>query len=483
MGKGDYFGELALLNDSKRSATVTAVGDVKLVSISREALVEVLGNDLEDVLYRNTQRMALSKSYVIDSLLIDQRESILNLLKTTKYSPGEAVITRGTPKGEDLWLVTKGSIRGPLGKIDALAVIGDDYLLSNEVDLYPVDYIAEIDTIVAHITRNEIEECIGASLIEIQDLNEIINILKSVQLLRTLSREKFRTLINMVKEVEYDNGQIIVEQNSPGDLFFIVKSGKVEVKRDGNNIRTVSKHDYFGERSVLFKDFNRSASVIANGYVECWMLERNDFLNIIDEEIRVQLIKRIELQDDIIILTDLLPVKLLGRGNFGSVYLTAHKKKKTLYALKSVLKKKIQAHEMYENIVLERNIMNQLDHSMIVKLVKTFKDDERVYFLMEYVRGNDLFDVLRILDLVKDTDSKFYAACLVLILEYLHEREIAYRDLKPENIMIDEDGYPKLIDFGTAKIISGRTYTVLGTPHYMAPEIILGKGYNSLVDL
>jgi cGMP-dependent protein kinase len=68
------------------------------------------------------------------------------------------------------------------------------------------------------------------------------------------------------------------------------------------------------------------------------------------------------------------------------------------------------------------------------------------------------------------------------MIGYLHDRNIIYRDLKPENIMIDHEGYPKLIDFGTAKSIDGRTYTMIGTPHYMAPEIILGKGYTYAVD-
>jgi cGMP-dependent protein kinase len=68
------------------------------------------------------------------------------------------------------------------------------------------------------------------------------------------------------------------------------------------------------------------------------------------------------------------------------------------------------------------------------------------------------------------------------MFEHLHERDIIYRDLKPENVMIDEEGYPKLIDFGIAKIVQGRTYTVVGTPHYMAPEVIVGKGYSLAAD-
>ena len=130
----------------------------------------------------------------------------------------------------------------------------------------------------------------------------------------------------------------------------------------------------------------------------------------------------------------------------------------------------------------ERQILLQLDHPMLMKLVKTFKDSQRVYFLMELVQGIDLFDVLRAIDIMNEEKSLFYISCLLLVLQYLHERHIVYRDLKPENIMIDEDGYPKLIDFGTSKIVENRTYTRVGTPHYMAPEVINGTGYGLEAD-
>jgi cGMP-dependent protein kinase len=150
--------------------------------------------------------------------------------------------------------------------------------------------------------------------------------------------------------------------------------------------------------------------------------------------------------------------------------------------LKSIDRCKIDNKKIQQSLILERKILMQLDHSFILKLVKTFKDTKRVYFLTEYVRGQDLFDVIRKIGLLSNEDSLFYTACLLLIFEHLHERDIVYRDLKPENVMIDEEGYPKLIDFGTAKIVQGRTFTMIGTPHYMAPEVILGKGYGISVD-
>jgi cGMP-dependent protein kinase len=142
----------------------------------------------------------------------------------------------------------------------------------------------------------------------------------------------------------------------------------------------------------------------------------------------------------------------------------------------------VDQYNLHENLFLEKNVLMQLDHVFIVSLVKTFKDEKRFYFLMEFVKGMDLFDALRKIGLLSDDDSRFYVAALMLMMEHLHERNIIYRDLKPENVMVDEEGYPKLIDFGTAKIVANRTYTVIGTPHYMAPEVILGKGYNTTVD-
>jgi cGMP-dependent protein kinase len=204
--------------------------------------------------------------------------------------------------------------------------------------------------------------------------------------------------------------------------------------------------------------------VKAKGHLVCWVIIKSQFTEILDDAIRKQFLDRIELQDDTVGLEDLEIVKSLGSGMFGNVFLTVHKTKKILYALKTVDRRKIAAFEIQENIVLERKILLELDHIFIMKLVRTFKDQFRLYFLLEYIRGMDLFDVLREIGLLTESDSKFLTACLVVILEHLHERDIIYRDLKPENIVVDEEGYPKLIDFGTSKIIKGRTFTIVGTP-------------------
>lgn len=122
--------------------------------------------------------------------------------------------------------------------------------------------------------------------------------------------------------------------------------------------------------------------------------------------------------------------------------------------------------------------------------IRCFKDEYYIYFLLEYIRGMELFDAIREIGLLGTEETMFYIGSVVLGIELLHQKGIIYRDLKPENAMIDHLGYLTIIDMGTAKpmknqkgLASSKTFTIIGTPHYMAPEIISGKGYNYLVDL
>eukprot|EP01016_Furgasonia_blochmanni_P043885 TRINITY_DN602_c0_g2_i2.p2 TRINITY_DN602_c0_g2~~TRINITY_DN602_c0_g2_i2.p2 ORF type:complete len:247 (-),score=55.18 TRINITY_DN602_c0_g2_i2:436-1176(-) len=112
-----------------------------------------------------------------------------------------------------------------------------------------------------------------------------------------------------------------------------------------------------------------------------------------------------------------------------------------------------------------------------------FCQDERyLYLVLEYVAGGELFTYLRSVGRLESPHAAMYSAQVTLIFEHLHSKNIIYRDLKPENLLIHEDGFLKLTDFGFAKIVEGRTYTLCGTPEYLAPEILLNKGHGKPVD-
>ncbi|CDI80341.1 AGC kinase, putative [Eimeria acervulina] len=115
-------------------------------------------------------------------------------------------------------------------------------------------------------------------------------------------------------------------------------------------------------------------------------------------------------------------------------------------------------------------------------MLGTFRDDYYLYIVMEYVIGGEFFSVLRKNRRFENDAARFYAAQVTTIFEYLHGRNIIYRDLKPENLLVDSEGYLKLTDFGFAKVIETRTYTLCGTPEYIAPEVLLNKGHGKPVD-
>jgi len=127
--------------------------------------------------------------------------------------------------------------------------------------------------------------------------------------------------------------------------------------------------------------------------------------------------------------------------------------------------------------------MIALKHPFCIKLFNTYKDKDRLYFLLEPVLGGELFTVLRSRETFSENTARFFAASVVMAFEYMHSKDIIYRDLKPENLLLDGQGYLKVTDFGFAKVIQGgRTFTLCGTPDYLAPEIVAGKGHGKGVD-
>ncbi|KAJ3116187.1 serine/threonine protein kinase, AGC [Phlyctochytrium bullatum] len=151
-------------------------------------------------------------------------------------------------------------------------------------------------------------------------------------------------------------------------------------------------------------------------------------------------------------------------------------------ALKVLRKTDVVRLRQVEHTIGEKKIQERLHHPFLVSLLGTFQDAQHVYLVLEYVRGGELFSLLRRVGRVSDGLAKYYAAQVVLALEYLHSRDIVYRDLKPENLLIDSRGHLRITDFGFAKVVKAHTWTLCGTPDYLAPEIIQSKGYGKAVD-
>ncbi|OQE31902.1 hypothetical protein PENSTE_c001G06780 [Penicillium steckii] len=174
--------------------------------------------------------------------------------------------------------------------------------------------------------------------------------------------------------------------------------------------------------------------------------------------------------------------RTLGTGSFGRVHLVQSKHNHRFYAMKVLKKAQVVKMKQIEHTNDERRMLNRVRHPFLVNLWGTWQDSRNLYMVMDFVEGGELFSLLRKSQRFPNPVAKFYAAEVTLALEYLHHHQVIYRDLKPENLLLDRHGHLKITDFGFAKEVPDITWTLCGTPDYLAPEVVSSKGYNKSVD-
>ncbi|KAI6173449.1 CAMP-dependent protein kinase, catalytic subunit-like [Aphelenchoides besseyi] len=172
----------------------------------------------------------------------------------------------------------------------------------------------------------------------------------------------------------------------------------------------------------------------------------------------------------------------IGTGYFGRVELAKCNVTGKFYALKSIYIPAIIEKRQVQHVHNEKRILERLNHRFIVKLYDTAKDSRCLYMIMEFLAGGELFSYFRMSHSLPSYVVKFYAAQILCAFEYLHSMSIAFRDLKPENVLLDRNGNSKLVDFGFAKEIRTKSYTICGTTCYLAPESMSRAGHNWMVD-
>ncbi|XP_076054610.1 serine/threonine-protein kinase N isoform X3 [Oratosquilla oratoria] len=180
-------------------------------------------------------------------------------------------------------------------------------------------------------------------------------------------------------------------------------------------------------------------------------------------------------------------ISVLGRGHFGKVILGQYKNTGEYFAIKALKKGDIIARDEVESLLAEKRIFevaNSVRHPFLVNLFACFQTESHVCFVMEYAAGGDLMMHIHA-DVFDEPRAVFYAACVVLGLQYLHDNKIIYRDLKLDNLLLDTEGYVKIADFGLCKEGMGygdRTGTFCGTPEFLAPEVLTETSYTRAVD-
>jgi|MDSY01.2.fsa_nt_gb CRP-like cAMP-binding protein len=361
---------------------------------------------------------------------------------------------------------------------------------------------------------------------------------RAVRLADILAAEDIEKLCDCLTGETYEPEQTIIRQGDAGDSCFIIEHGQVAVRQErGKGAKmtgatadpmssfmhtrasALGPGQFFGEKALLGRDA-RHASYDAATLCKCLILSRSDFVGLFGD-----LTERVErylsaaptgsmvadagatlnaatlhappLPPPLLVTTPrlekLTAICTVGVGTFGPVKLVRHDESERSFALKCISKEKVVQKNSQEHVLRERRLLQKIDSNFVVKVYGGLKDDRYLYFLLEFLPGRDLYHHLyeRSPTSVRgngragftEDAAKIYAASTLIALEHIHAHRIAHRDLKPESLCLDRRGYPKLVDFGLAKVCNGKTFTVCGTSDYLSPEVVTSEGHDSGVDL
>lgn len=467
------------------------------------------------------------------NLAAEDRQLVYSNMYQLRFSPDELIIKEGED-GRNFYVLVEGT---------CMVSVYDEES-GSEIDkkiLHPGDTFGEV-ALLYSCPRSASVRAASNSTVTVWAIDRVTfkELLSDAAYKR---RKRYMELLSRVspfKELyEYDRarladavqtcfhkpGDTIIQQgNLDSSHFYIITKGEcsVYVSEQQEEVKRLGEGDYFGEVAIL-KDTPPTATVIAYDDVTTIKLDRGSFYRLIgqssvesslqenmgsyvfDEQSTVRQSYgetphgRASKFTDIaggrdpppsnwpeeLKLDDLVAIKEIGRGLTATVYLCRLRdSKSTTVVCKLMRKTRIVMKNQVKNVLREKKLLESFACPFITSYYDSLQDDTALYLFMEHVSGGDLFTFLVDKKRFDSRWTRFYAAEVLLGLEYLHIHDYACRDIKPENILIDSNGHVKVADLGFTKHIERgeRTYTTCGTTDYMAPEVILSQGHNKAVD-
>ncbi|KAF3695950.1 cGMP-dependent protein kinase 1 [Channa argus] len=487
--------------DQPRAKRKTVISEPFTLSPVTLAVVSHRSCDKSQASQRLIQA-AFMKNDLLKNLSEGEIRGIITCMYPTTINQGCYVIQEGT-KGAQAYVLEEGRLEVTKDGLKMLTVEPEDVfgelaLLYNCTYTYSVS--AQLDSKLWVIDRRSYQTVLTQR--SLKCLSHSVELLSSVPFLQPLPQDVIMKMSDLMKEAHYTEGDYISRQGATGDTFYIISKGQVKVseKRPGHEDQIVlfklSEKQWFGEKALWGEDV-RNANVIAAGEVTCLVIDRKTFKDVIDglafdchHEMQQSHESRVELNKDPTLLSsstlsDFHIISTLAVGEFGHIDLVRLKSNtKCLFAMRVLKKKLILSNGQREHILREGRILMEAHCPFIVRMYKTFIDSECLYILTEACLCGDLCSVLKEKGTLDECSTRFYTACVLEALNFLHSRGVIYRDLKPENVLLDEHGYAKLIGSRCLKRVEvgKKTWTFCGTPGYMAPEIILNKGHSLSAD-
>ena len=435
---------------------------------------------LKDAIVPAEKLNLLMKAPAFRNFNLKQVEEVASCSTWEERTKGDVVCQEGQV-AENFAILAEGELTMGTEKLAELGTSAGESVFT----MRPEERLVKVSSPTARLVMLPAKE--STKFMGIIEKAQMVHTLKDVSILQGLTLSEREALADAMEIYEFQPGETLIKQGDRGDTFFVLCQGEVAIYKRASSAAPEIElmrmtEGCFGERALL-NDQPRAASVKSVTKGRVFTIGRASFekhLGSLKElmQLHTQEMERQQMHG-LIQYDELVPVRTIGVGSFGRVRLVQHKPTGNVFALKSLSKKLIIQYRQQQHLRNERLLMEKVTHPLCARLVKSFKDRAYVHILLEFCHGGELFHLMdeQPSGCFNEYATKFYAACVVLVLEHLHERGIVYRDLKPENLLLDSDGYIKVVDFGFAKQISGPTYTICGTPDYIAPEIIGRKGH------
>jgi len=523
---GKTFGDLALVNNATRQATIRATQVCRLWLFTR--------NQFRDLAVKQeTEQMEervifLQQIDLFHKLVRASLEKIAEVMVLKSYNTGERIIKQGDA-GDAFYMILSGRVvvtqTTTFGSSAGteLARLGPGKSFG---DLALIEDAPRKATVTASsackcwtLDRHSFKSLFGSMD---EALNESIGVsmLQKVRILEALTARQLQVVARCLVSKKFNEGEVIIKQGDVGDSFYLIAKGEVSVQVNHIQVAALGSGSFFGEMSLLSNE-KRSATVTAITEVSCLVLSRSDFqehlgtIEEVNEEARrrkeaalrpkggdaggskflsslrkvsesffsasptsspTQTLARAKSMGNVkgtnalfsstnamFDLGSLERVKKIGSGTFGTVFLVQHIMTNKLFAMKVLHKQQLKDKCQENYVYSERDIMLTLVESQYAAaLYATMQDAKSIYLVMQYVPGGDLWNLLYKSTTFKRTkeggiplaSALFYIANVLVAINHIHDQDIIYRNIKPENLVVDGTGYLKIVDFGSAKRLS-----------------------------
>jgi len=497
---GAYFGELALMYDCPRAATCKAEspGLTELWRVDQVVCKQVLAS--YTMKSDSNALNVIKKVTLLEDLDPAYLTTIADALIDIPFEKGATIMQKGE-KGDVFYIVKEGTVKLTnigLGEskfddqeLTVGKAFGERALVTG--DVRAADATALTDCVLLALTGDKFQELLGP-LDELMEETLVRRILRSIPMITRTNptgRELSSLVTKHMEEVSYKAGKII---RSEGEVFdnpclYVIRDGSVSLETKDGEKKTLAKGDYFGDTAIASGTFNYTIMCLDD--VTCKKVSKSTIKSVLGKDVRFISVNisasfvGTPTCDPTAIMKNLEKKSILGSGTFGKVWLVKHKITGAAHALKVQKKADIIKYKQTAGVIREKKIMETIKHPFVIHMINAFQDQNRLYMVLKMYPGGELYSILhsKRRDGVVKASAVFYSAGIVEALDVMHVQNIVYRDLKPENVLLDADGYCVIVDMGFAKIVEDKTYTLCGTPLYIAPEVILSKGHNKGADI